>query len=81
MMLDHIEGHRVIRILNDAFGNRWPFQVVKWEIVPSQPRQLYDYNRQSPGLGTSISQGDECGKVFHYCKGWKVDSLQPQGGR
>ena len=77
MMLDYIEGHRVIRILNDAFGNRWSFQVVKWEIVPSQPRQLYDYNRQSRRREPVYrKQCDECGKVFHYCKGWKVDSVK-----
>jgi recombination DNA repair RAD52 pathway protein len=36
--LSYIGGHTVIRLLNEAFGYRWSFEIVSDEIVPSQPK-------------------------------------------
>jgi recombination DNA repair RAD52 pathway protein len=36
--LDYIGGHTVIRLLNEAFGYKWSFEIVQDEIVPSQPK-------------------------------------------
>lgn len=36
--LDYIGGHTVIRLLNEAFGYKWSFEIVSDEIVPSQPK-------------------------------------------
>ena len=31
-MLDYIEGHAVIKRLNDAFDSEWSFEVIDWKI-------------------------------------------------
>lgn len=36
--LSYIGGHTVIRLLNEAFGYKWSFEIVSDEIVPSQPK-------------------------------------------
>lgn len=36
--LSYIGGHTVIRLLNEAFGYKWSFEIVGEEIVPSQPK-------------------------------------------
>lgn len=39
--LDYIEGSTVIRLLNEAFGMKWDFEIVKKEIIGSVPRPKF----------------------------------------
>lgn len=40
--LTYIGGHTVIRLLNEAFNYQWSFEVVSEEVVPSQPKPMFD---------------------------------------
>ena len=41
--LSYIGGHTVIRLLNEAFGYRWNFEIVDEAIVPSLPKGMTEY--------------------------------------
>lgn len=41
--LDYIGGHTVIRLLNEAFGYKWSFEIVRDEIVESQGKPVVEW--------------------------------------
>ena len=43
-VLDYIEGHEIIRRLNEAFDEDWSFKVVDYETLPDFGQVLYEFS-------------------------------------
>lgn len=81
IQLDYIEGHRVIRLLNEAFGYKWSFQIVKKEtITPDKGRPYIEVLGRLiiPGVGIKEAFGTKelVGDYSQCSKAAMTDSLK-----
>ena len=67
--LDYVEGHTVIQRLNDAFGAKWSFEILRHEILEDKDEvivqgKLSAENVEITQFGSSlITRAKETGKI------------------